>query len=68
MSSNSYPPNFLGALLEASNYIDSASRNPEITKEDLCKSMETRISILLGKMVAAPTGGSFSVFNRGEDL
>jgi hypothetical protein len=67
MSSITYPPNFLGALLETSNYLDSASKNSEISKEDLCKSMESRISILLGKMVAAPTGDSFAVFNRGDD-
>jgi len=67
MNSTSYPPNFLGSLLETSNYIDAASKNPEISKEDVCKDMETRISILLGKMVSAPTGESFSIFNRGDD-
>lgn len=67
MSSSTYPQNFLGTLLETSNYLDAAAKNPEISKEEVCKSMESRISILLGKMVAAPTGSSFTVFNRVED-
>lgn len=67
MSSITYPPNFLGALLETSNYLDAAAKNQEISKEEICKSMESRISLLLGKMIAAPTGGSFTVFNRGDD-
>ena len=66
-SSSAFPPNFLGALLETSNYLDAAAKNPEISKEEICKSMESRVSLLLGKMVSAPTGGSFSVFNRGDD-
>jgi hypothetical protein len=63
MSSPAYPPNFLQALLEASNFLDSC-RATDITKEEIIDSMETRISLLIGKAVAAPTGGSFSVFNK----
>lgn len=59
-----YPPNFLDALLEASNFLESASKDEAITKEELCHSMERRLSLLIGKAVAAPTGGSFSIFNR----
>jgi hypothetical protein len=59
-----YPPNFLDALLEASNFLEAASKDEMITKEELCKSMERRLSLLIAKAVAAPTGGSFSVFNR----
>jgi len=59
-----YPPNFLDALLEASNFLESASRDEAIPKEELCKSMERRLSLLIAKAVAAPTGGSFTIFNR----
>ena len=59
-----YPPSFVEALLEASNFLEAQSKNDAYTKEELCKSMEARLSILIAKAVAAPTGGSFSVFNR----
>lgn len=63
MSSPAYPPNFLQALLEASNFLES-SKSSAISKEDLIQSMENRISLLIGKAVSAPTGGSFSIFNK----
>ena len=59
-----YPPNFLEMLLEASNFLEGAAANEAITKEELCKSMEMRLSLLIGKAIASPTGGSFRVFNR----
>ena len=58
-----YPKNFIQALLETSNFIESASIDEAITKEELIKSMENRISLLIAKAVTAPTGGSFSIFN-----
>jgi hypothetical protein len=64
MSSPAYPPNFLQALLEFSNFIDACKTNESVTKEELIKSAEMRVSHLIGKTVAAPTGGAFSVFNR----
>lgn len=63
MSSPAYPPNFLQALLEASNFLEGC-KTSEISKEELIKSMETRLSLLIGKSVSAPTGGSFSIFNK----
>lgn len=59
-----YPPSFLKALLEASNFVESASLNEDITKAELCKSLEARLSVLIAKAVAAPTGESFSIYNR----
>ena len=59
-----YPKNFVEALLEASNFIESASTDDAMTKEELIKSMENRISLLIAKAVTAPTGGSFSIFNN----
>ena len=58
-----YPPNFLEALLEASNFLDSASKN-STSKEEICLSMERRLSLLIGKAVSAPTGSSFAIFNQ----
>lgn len=65
MSSPAYPPNFLQALLETSNFLESC-KTSEITKEELIHSMENRISLLIGKTVSAPTGASFSIFNRDD--
>ena len=59
-----YPPHFLSMLLETSNLLEGATTNEAITKEELCKSMEMRLSLLIGKAIAEPTGGSFRVFNR----
>jgi hypothetical protein len=64
MSSPAYPPNFLQALLEFSNFVEACKTNESMTKEEVIKSTEMRLSNLIGKAVAAPTGGSFSVFNR----
>jgi hypothetical protein len=61
----SYPPTFLDALIEATNFLDRASQDESMTKADICASMETRLSLLVGKMVAAPTGASFAVFTHG---
>ena len=63
MSSPAYPPNFLQALLETSNFLDSCKES-DISKAYLISAMETRISLLIGKSVSAPTGGSFSIFNK----
>jgi hypothetical protein len=65
MSSPAYPPNFLQALLEASNFLESCKES-DISKEELIKSMENRLSLLIGKCVSAPTGGSFSIFNKDQ--
>jgi hypothetical protein len=59
-----YPPSFLEALLEASNFVETQSKNDAYTKEELCKSLEVRLSVLISKAVSAPTGGSFAIFNR----
>jgi hypothetical protein len=65
MSCPAYPPNFLQTLLEFSNFVE-ASKSSGISKEELISSVEMRLSNLIGKAVSAPTGGSFSVFNREE--
>ena len=62
MSCPAYPPNFLQSLLEFSNFIE-ACKTTDPPKEELLKSIEMRLSNLIGKAVSAPTGQSFSVFN-----
>lgn len=57
---------FLEMLLEASQFLDSAALNEQITKEELIMSMENRISVMVSKAVTAPMGGNFSVFEAGE--
>ena len=57
---------FLEMLLEASQFLDAAALNEQITKEELIMSMENRISAMISKAVTAPTGGNFSVFEAGE--
>jgi hypothetical protein len=44
--------------------LDRATTDDGMTKADVCASMETRLSLLVGKMVAAPTGASFAVSNN----
>ena len=63
MSSPVYPPNFLQTLLEFSNFVE-ASKTNDTSKEEFIASVEMRLSNLIGKAVCAPTGGSFSIFNR----
>lgn len=63
MSSPAYPPNFLQALLEASNFLEACKTN-ELSREELISSMENRLSLLIGKAVSAPMGASFSIFNK----
>jgi hypothetical protein len=57
---------FLEMLLEASQFLDAASSNEQITKEELIMSMENRISVMVSKAVTAPMGGNFSVFEAGS--
>jgi hypothetical protein len=55
---------FLDMLLDASNFLRSASLSPDMSKEELCKSIENRLSAMIARMVSSPMGGSFSIFNR----
>jgi hypothetical protein len=57
-----YPPNLLQALLDTTAYLQSAQEDDSVTKADLCKSMTYRLSLVVGKLVTAPTGDAFSVF------
>ena len=56
------PPTFMDMLLECSKFIDQSRRDTLCTKEDVLDSMETRLSFLIGKMVASPTCMPFKIF------
>ena len=57
----------LEMLIETSKFLKSASADTGMDKEEICKSMENRISVLIARMVSSPMGGSFSVFNRENE-
>ena len=55
------PPTFLQMLLECSQFIDSARYDEGCTKADVLESMETRVSLLIGKLVSQPTSAMFAI-------
>ena len=56
------PKTFMESLLECSEFIDKARKDPHSTKEDVLDSMETRLSFLVGKMAVSPTCMPFKIF------
>lgn len=65
MSTTSFyasPPTFLEMLLECANFVEAQRRDPLSTKADVLDSMERRLSLLVGKMVAHPACTSFAVY------
>jgi hypothetical protein len=56
------PKTFMESMLECSEFIDKARRDPNSTKEDVLDSMEARMSFLIGKMAASPTCMPFKIF------
>ena len=54
--------NFLDSLLETTRHLEKCKHDPATLKEDVIHGMESRLSTLIGKMVAHPTTTSFSVF------
>jgi hypothetical protein len=57
----------LDLLLECSHTIDRLRDCDYMTKEDVCDSMESRISRIMGKVVAYPTCTSFKVIEVSSD-
>ena len=53
-------------LLESSEFLETARMDENVNKEELVKSMENRISLMISKAVMAPMGGNFSVFEEGD--
>ena len=55
---------FVAMLLEASEFLEHASRQEAITKEELIMSMENRVSVMISKAVVAPMGSGFCIFEE----
>jgi hypothetical protein len=61
------PPTFMEMLLECSQFIDKARHDPISSKMDVLDSMETRVSLLIGKLVSQPTAASLAIFPASTD-
>lgn len=56
------PKTFMESMLECSEFIDKARKDPAYSKDDVLDSMEARISFLIGKMAVSPTCMPFKIF------
>jgi len=61
------PKTFLQMLLECAQFVEKARHDPSSSKTDVLDSMETRLSLLMGKLLSHPTSATFSVFFDAED-
>lgn len=70
MSCNVYhrPQTLMQLLIECSEFLEIAREDKGMAKEDVVDSMEERISIIMGKLVALPTATSFSMFQSNEEM
>jgi hypothetical protein len=55
------PPTFMGMLLECGEFIDRARQDAHCSKDDVLDSMETRLSLLVGKLASQPTSAAFAI-------
>ena len=60
------PKNLLNVIEESLQAIEAFRLDPHQTKEEVLKSMESRLSIILSKMIATPTSTSYCLF-RAQD-
>ncbi len=69
MASSIYatPVTFKDMLLKCSEYMEEARNNPGQSKEDVLDGIESRLSLLMGKLVAHPTCTSFTIFKTTDD-
>jgi len=61
------PPTLLETMLESTRQIEALRVNAEASKEDVLDAWERRMSLLIGKLVAAPTCTSFCLWPRREE-
>lgn len=66
MQAADQPANFKDSLCDCVAYIERCRKDPGMTKEDVLIGMEERVSVMMRKMLAAPTATSYCVF-RLED-
>jgi hypothetical protein len=61
------PKTFLQMLLECAQFVEKARHEPTSSKGDVLDSLETRLSLLIGKLLSQPTSATFSVFVDTEE-
>jgi hypothetical protein len=57
-----YPRNFFDAVRLGLQYVEECRNNDEMSKNDALDGLETRLSFMMEKVLAAPTATSYSVF------
>lgn len=59
-----YPKTYFDTVRDIVQYLQESRANSEMSKDDAIDGMESRVSFLMTKMLAAPTATSFCVFRR----
>ena len=54
-------------LVETSNMLEKYRDDKSVSKDDVLDSMEERLSVIIGKLVALPTSTSFALFRTNAD-
>lgn len=67
MSLYQRPQTFMEVLVETSQMLEKYREDKSASKEDVLDSMEDRLSIIMGKLVALPTYTSFALFRSNND-
>jgi len=60
------PSTFMDVLLSASRYLEEARESEMTTKQDVIDSMESRVSVMMGKLASVPTTTSFCIFRESQ--
>lgn len=63
----SEPPTFLEILIETNEMLEKLKSDPLATKENVIESVEQRLSLIIGKLVAVPTHTSFALFRSNKE-
>lgn len=58
---------FLEVLVETCQLLDKYKDDASVTKLDVIETMEDKLSILSGKLIALPTATSFMMFKNNQD-
>lgn len=66
MSVYATPCTFMEILLDTTNMLEKYKHDTTVTKEDLVESMESRLSLLMGKFISMPINTSFSLFHSND--
>ena len=57
-----YPGNFFDAVRQGLEYVEECRNDESLSKEEALNGVETRLSFMMQKVLAAPTATSYSVF------